>query len=245
MGGPRDDTVAAVCGRFVSSTSPAELAAQFGVDDGPAPQAGPRWNVAPTDEVLAVATSRGVRRLGAFSWGLLPGPHATKRLINLRAETLAERPAFRRRLERNRCIVPADGFYEWKRPAGPHGAKVPHFIAAADQRPLGLAGLWAAVRRDGAVDGWIRTCTILTCAQNELVAEVHDRMPVVLAPGAWDTWLDDAEDDVGLLSSILVPAPSDALTIWPVSPAVNRVANEGPELVAPVGPPLSSKLSSK
>lgn len=221
----------------MSSTPPAELAAQFGVDDIRAPDLGPRWNVAPTDEVLAVATSRGVRRLGTFSWGLLPGPRATKRLINLRAETLAERPTFRRRLQRNRCIVPADGFYEWKRPAGPGATKVPHFISAADQRPLALAGLWAAVRRDGgeAGDGdeWLRTCTILTCAPNELVAEVHDRMPVVLAPDAWDTWLDADVDDVGLLSSLLVPAPPTALTMWPVTPAVNRVANDGPELALP------------
>jgi putative SOS response-associated peptidase YedK len=231
-----------MCGRFVSSTPAAVLAEQFSVTEVVAPDVGPRWNVAPTDEVLAVATRRGVRRLGVFSWGLVPGwsPKPT-RLINLRAETLASRPTFRRRLQRNRCIVPADGFYEWKAP-GPGRAKVPHFITSRDGRPLALAGLWAAVRPPGDEEAeWLRTCTIVTGPPNELVAAVHDRMPVVLPEAAWDAWLDDTEEDVALLSSLLVPAPAETMEMWPVSTSVNAVGNDGPNLVAPAGPAVSSE----
>ncbi|MGH9154826.1 MAG: SOS response-associated peptidase [Acidimicrobiales bacterium] len=219
-----------MCGRFVSSTPASVLAAQFRVDEIRAAELPPRWNVAPTDEVLAVATGRGVRRLGSFSWGLLPGPGAARRLINLRAETLATRPTFRRRLQRNRCVVPADGFYEWKVVA-PGQPKVPYFISARDGRPLALAGLWGAVRQPD--ETWLRTCTILTGAPNDLVAGVHARMPVILPEPAWEVWLDDTEENVAALSALLVPAPSELLAMWPVGTAVNKVAHDGRELVTP------------
>jgi len=230
-----------VCGRFVSSTPASALAAQFAVDEVVAPEVAPRWNVAPTDDVLAVATRHGRRRLGAFSWGLVlsapPAGARPRRPINLRSEALADRPALRRRLQRNRCVVPADGFYEWQ-PAGPGRAKVPHLIAPADGRPLALAGLWAAVRTGPGDGDWLRTCAILTGPPNELVAAVHDRMPVILPEGAWARWLDDEVDDVAALAALLVPAPAASLAMWPVAPLVNSVANDGPELVAPTTAPV-------
>lgn len=226
----------------MATAPPSVLAARFRVDEVVAPDPGPRWNVAPTDEVLAIAAAGAGRRLGAFSWGLVPGWAARaagdrppRRLINLRSETLLSRGGFRRRLERNRCLIPADGFYEW-RPAAPGRAKVPHFIRGRGGAPLALAGLWAAVRQGPPGDEsapWLRTCAILTGPPNDLVAGVHDRMPVILPESAWETWLDPAVDDAPHLLDLCQPIPAPALEMWPVGPAVNRVANDGPALIEP------------
>ncbi|MGH9177660.1 MAG: SOS response-associated peptidase, partial [Acidimicrobiales bacterium] len=198
----------------------------------------PRFNVAPTDPVAVVATSRGgARRVGAMSWGLVPRWEKalrSRRLINLRSETLLDRPGFRTALERRRCIVPADGFYEWK--ATGDGARQPHFIRACDGRPLALAGLWDVWRDPAAgpdVDP-LRTCTILTTSPNEAMARLHDRMPVVLARDDWELWLDRSEDGAARLAGLLRPCPSEVLEVWPVGPAVNSVRNDGPHLIEPV-----------
>ncbi|MGH9165154.1 MAG: SOS response-associated peptidase [Acidimicrobiales bacterium] len=238
-----------MCGRFVASSPPSVLAEQFAVVeitvDVTVAERPPRWNVAPTDEVLAVATRGGVRRLGVLAWGLVPSwsravtPGRLPRgMINLRAETVVARPAFRRELQRHRCIIPADGFYEWAS-TGSGRSKQPYFIAGRDGRPLALAGLWAAWKDPEAVgddEGWVRTCTIVTTEPNELIAPVHDRMPVVLGEEAWDAWLDRDNDDVEELSSLLVACPAERLTMWPVGAGVNRVQNDGPELVARLAP---------
>ncbi len=258
----------------------AALAEQFMVAEVKAEEQDARYNVAPTDEVYAVATSRGVRRLGTLSWGLLPSwskdASSARRMVNLRAETVTDKPGFRRALERRRCVIPADGFYEWK-PVGEGRAKQPFFITGRDRRPLALAGLWAAWREageeagvgapagkdgtDGAGRGWgprlgeeagvgapagkdgtdwLRTCTIITTEPNDLVAPLHDRMPVILPPEAWDVWLDEDETDAGLLGSLLAPYPSELLEMWPVGREVSSVANDGPHLVEPLerGEPL-------
>jgi putative SOS response-associated peptidase YedK len=229
-----------MCGRIVAATPPAVLAEQFMaaevVSDPELDQ--PRFNVAPTDPVAVVATSSGgVRRVGVMSWGLVPRWEPalrSRRLINLRSETLLARPGFRTALERRRCIVPADGFYEWK--AGRDGAKQPHFIRARSGRPLALAGLWDVWRDEAAgPDGEpLRTCTILTTSPNEVMAGLHDRMPVVLEPGFWDLWLDRAEDGAARLAELLRPCRPELLEAWPVGPAVNSVRNDGPHLVDPV-----------
>lgn len=227
-----------MCGRFLSSSPVSELAERFGaeltIDERP-----PRYNVAPTDEVVAVATSKqGVRRLGLLSWGLVPhwttGSKPGKRLINLRSETLAQRSGFRTILQRRRCILPADGFYEWRR-AGEGRPKQAFLIRSTGGAPLALAGLWDIwVPTEGPDAGErVRTCTILTTSPNEAVATLHDRMPVVLPADAWEPWLDSTVNDLALLQALLRPS-GEPLELVPVGPLVNSVKNDGPELIEPV-----------
>lgn len=226
-----------MCGRFVSSSPVSVLAQQFMAAEVTADEREPRFNVAPTDQVLVVATSRGSRRVGTLSWGLVPNWATTaatgKRMINLRSENIAERPGFRRTLQDRRCIVPADGFYEWRKVVG--GPKQPHLIRARDGSPLAMAGLWDVWtdREDPGAER-LRTCTVLTTAPNHLVAALHDRMPVILPPEAWDVWLDPSVADVGVLTSLLRPCAGDLLELVPVGTAVNSVRNDGPALIEQV-----------
>jgi len=223
-----------MCGRYVAATPPAQLADLFGVTDVRAGDLGARWNVAPTLDVYAVATgSDGERRLGTFRWGLVPwfakDAGGGARMINARAETVAEKPAFRRPLERRRCILPADGFYEWLRTGK---ERLPHLFTAADGSVLGLAGLWEVWRPKDDPDAEpLRTCTIVTSPANAMMRPIHDRMPVVLPPEAWDRWLDPARRRAADVLDLLVPAPDDLLVRRPVSSKVNNVKNEGAELL--------------
>ena len=223
-----------MCGRYVAATPPDQLADLFGVTDVRAGDLGARWNVAPTLEVYAVATgSDGERRLGTFTWGLVPwfakAPTGGAKMINARAETVAEKPAFRRSLERRRCILPADGFYEWLRNGK---ERLPQLFEAADGSVLGFAGLWEVWRPKDEPDAEpLRTCTIITTTANDTMRPIHDRMPVVLPPGAWDTWLDPSPKPSSELMPLLVPPPDGYLTRRPVSTLVNNVKNEGAELL--------------
>jgi putative SOS response-associated peptidase YedK len=231
-----------MCGRFTSTTPPSVLAESFAVDELRLDDdLVPRWNVAPTLPVLAVAESRrtGARRLGTFRWGLVPrwaeSPSVGSRMINARAETVATKPAYRDALVRRRCIVPADAFYEWKVIDG--RPKQPYAIARADGAPLAFAGLWDLWRDPNAPAGEsepLRTCVILTTAANERLAAIHHRMPVVLPPGVWDRWLDPANEDVDDLLGLLVPAPAADFVTWPVRLLGNKATNEGPELLEPI-----------
>lgn len=234
-----------MCGRFVSSTSVSKLAEQFLVEDVKVEEHEPNWNVAPTNEILAVAASKeGTRRLGTFTWGLVPSwakdPAVGNRMINLRAETVSEKPSFRRTLAKHRCIIPVDGFYEWK-DMGRGRKKQPFYVRSRDGTVLALAGLleaWKDRSRpeddEDDEDAWLRTCTIITTAPNGLLAPIHDRMPVVLPPDAWDAWLDRDNDDVDTLAAFLKPAPDDLLELYPVATDVNSVQNNGEHLVAPL-----------
>ena len=229
-----------MCGRYTSTTPLADVADYFAVDEVVADDRGPRWNVAPTDEVLAVAATESGRRLGSLRWGLVPAwaPNLStgSRMINARAESLLEKPAFRPSFARRRCIVPADGFYEWCDGQAWH-------LHRADGAPLAFAGLWASWRRD---DRRVRSCTIVTTGANQVVAPVHYRMPVVLDASDWAEWLDPDDDDVAALSRLLVPADDDLLVRRPVGPAVGNVANDGPDLVAPlVGPTPPIRLGAE
>ncbi len=223
-----------MCGRYVAATPPDQLAEIFGVTDIRAGDLGPHWNVAPTMDVYAVAEgSDGERRLGAFRWGLVPwfskGPAGAAKMINARAETVAEKPSFRRALERRRCILPADGFYEWLRTGK---EKLPHLFAATDGSVLGLAGLWEVWRPEDEPDAEpLRTCTIVTTTANATMAPIHNRMPVVLPPEAWAGWLDRAVTRAADVVGLLVPAPEDLLVRRAVSPRVNSVKNDDAELV--------------
>lgn len=230
-----------MCGRFVSSTPVSKLVEQFLVEEVKVEEHEPSFNVAPTTEILAVAaSSEGVRRLGTFKWGLVPSwakdPATGNRMINLRAETVSEKPTFRRMLAKHRCIIPADGFYEWK-DMGKGRKKQPFFIRPRDESVLALAGLWEAWKDKEAPeddDSWLRTCTIITTAPNELLKPIHNRMPVVLPPEAWDTWLDRSNEDADAMAALLVPAPDDLLEAYPVGTGVNKVANDDAQLVMPL-----------
>ncbi|MBA3653296.1 MAG: SOS response-associated peptidase [Actinobacteria bacterium] len=233
-----------MCGRYVSATPAQQLAEEFHVDVVKADDLAPKYNVAPTDEVYAVAISReGLRQLGTFKWGLVPSwakdPSIGNRMINARAETVSSKPAFRRLLQKRRCILPADGFYEWQRLDGGATSKKPRkqpfFIRRRDGKPMALAGLWEVWKpRDQQGADWLRSATIITGEPNELVCRIHDRMPVILPEPVWDTWLDPANDDVDALAALLVPYPADLLEAYPVATDVNSVQNDGSHLIAPL-----------
>jgi putative SOS response-associated peptidase YedK len=256
-----------MCGRFTTSTPPAVLAEHFKVDALKTEDLGENYNVAPTARVYAVATTKeGERALGTFKWGLVPGwakdPSVGSKMINARAETVSTKNAYRKAFQKKRCIIPADGFYEWQVVPGPppaegeqpadgaragQGAKAakpnkqPVFIHRVDGQPLAFAGLWETWQGAGDVEP-IRTCTIITTTANETLRPVHDRMPVILPPEAWDVWLDPEQQDPEVLEKLLVPAAEDLLTYHPVSKLVNSVRNRGIELVRPIDPETGEVL---
>ncbi len=238
-----------MCGRFVSSSSPDKIADFFGASfEGE--ELGANFNVAPTNDVYAVvADGEGGRHLQAYRWGLVPSwakdLKIGAKMINARAETLGEKPAFKGLFRKHRLIVPMDGFYEWQAGAGGDGAltkagkpvKTPMFIHRRDGEPLAVAGLWAAWKEPGSEPdaAWLHSCTVITTSANTTMAPVHDRMPVLLPRRAWEEWLDPRNQDMAALQRLLVPAPDDLLTMHAVDVAVNSVRNKGPELIAPVG----------
>jgi len=236
-----------VCGRFTSFTAPDRLIDTFEVEQVKTEPLPLRYNVAPTDPVYAVAERRGrhegdavVRQLGAFRWGLVPSwakdPAVGFKMINARAETVATKPAYRQALRRRRCIIPADGFYEWqvRDGASPQG-RLPYAIVGRDHQPLAFAGLWDIWRDPSRPDDEpLRTCVIVTTTANEALAPIHHRMPVVLPQAVWGCWLDPSLEDPDELERLLVPAAADALVAYPVSTRVNRVGNDGPELLEPL-----------
>jgi putative SOS response-associated peptidase YedK len=241
-----------MCGRYTSTTSVADLAEIFEVDEVRAEPRPARYNVAPTTEILAVVQrsssdgENGVkgpgRALGTFRWGLVPSwakdPSAGSRMINARSEGIASKPAYRSAFARRRCLIPADAFYEWQQRTGPDGrsaGKLPYAFRRKDGMPMAFAGLWE-VWRDGRDPGSppLRTCVIATTAANSLMADVHDRMPVVLAPEDWSEWLDTSTNGPGAVERLLVPAPAEWFDAYPVSTMVNNVANDGPHLLDPL-----------
>jgi len=229
-----------VCGRFVQTTPPAVLAEQFGVAEIiDELENRPDWNVTPRRRVPVVREREPGRRvLEPMRWGLVPrwakDPGIGDRLINARVESLTTKPAFRRAVARRRCLVPADGFYEWQ-PVPGRRRKQPWYFRARDGRPLAFAGLWEAWRPEGCSEGpWLVTYVIITTDANRLMAPIHDRMPAILTPEHWASWLDVTEHDPARASALCGPAPDDLLECWPVSTEVNNPAHNGPELIRPV-----------
>jgi putative SOS response-associated peptidase YedK len=224
-----------VCGRYTLATpGPAELRARFPV--GETVEIRPRYNVAPGDDVLAVTTDReGHPRGELLRWGLVPSwanvPDARMKMINARVETVSEKPAFRRPFGRFRCLIVADGFYEW-RPASESGPKQPFHITRSDGAPFGFAGLWSIWH--GEDDAKLRSCAILTTAANSAVAPLHDRMPVILAPDAEAAWLDPSTPRAELIE-IMTPLRPAETALRPVGLAVNDARYDGPECLAPAG----------
>jgi putative SOS response-associated peptidase YedK len=201
---------------------------------------GPRYNVAPTQPIEVIVQRDDGRALELHRWGLVPSfaksVSAGNRLINARAETIATSPAFRASFARRRCVIPADGFYEWRRNGSAKtGRKQPFLIHAADDRPLAFAGVWAPWR-DPAGGDWVLSAAVVTTRANGVVSQLHDRMPVILEPSEWPIWADPEIRDPGLLADLLRPADDDLLTLTEVSPLVNNANNEGPELLLPPEP---------
>ena len=239
-----------MCGRYVSSSQPDEIARYFGaemseslVDDSPPAN----FNVAPTAQVFVVLETGETRRLETARWGLVPNwakdLSIGAKMINARAETLATKNAFKRAFQRKRCIIPADGFYEWKVIPG-QKKKQPMYIHRADGDRFAFAGLWELWRNPNAPDDEpVRTCTIITGQPNEMVSPIHDRMPVMLPPDAWSTWLDHDNHDLDMLGKLLVPAPASIIAVHPVSTAVNNVRNREPSLIDPIDPDAEQQQS--
>jgi putative SOS response-associated peptidase YedK len=231
-----------MCGRFVSSNSPERIAEFFGaaLDIG---SLGQNYNVAPTNDVYGIVAPADAPTplVRAFHWGLVPSwAKDTKigsRMINARAETVAEKPAFKRLLVKHRLIMPMDGFYEWQVIPG-RKVKQPYFIRRRDHEPLAAAGLWSVWRdRDAGDDApWLHSCTLITTAANSTMSPVHDRMPVFLPSDDWSRWLDPELRDPAAITSLLRAAPDDLLELVPVSTEVNNVRHKGPELIEPIEP---------
>lgn len=229
-----------MCGRYVSTRTPQQLAEVFGAEIDVDPLE-PSYNVAPTNDVYAVVAGDpgGPPVIRAFRWGLVPSwasdAKIGSRMINARAETLAEKPSFKTLFRSRRLLVPMDGFYEWQVVPGAK-AKRPLFIHRPDGRPLAAAGLWSAWRDKtaGPDAPWLHTLSIITTAANETIAPIHDRMPAFLDESVWDEWLDPTDHDVEQLAHLLGPAPAELLVADEVSTAVNNVRNKGPELIVPV-----------
>lgn len=219
-----------MCGRFVALSDVDGIVRFLEVEDRKAPPLERNYNVAPTQDVHAAAVHDGVRHLVTFRWGLVPSwakdPSIGARMINARAETLLDKPAFRPSLERRRCLLPAAGFYEWERR---DGVKVPHFITHDSGEPLAFAGLWASWRRG---EERLLTTTIVTTAADGPVTRLHDRMPVALPRESWATWL-DLDLDVRAAADVVRNAPTPALTFRAVSTLVNDHRNNGPQLLEP------------
>lgn len=231
-----------MCGRFAQQRPASELAEIFAAEPL-ADDLGPRFNVAPTDEALVVVQREDRRAITAYRWGLIPHwAESTKvgsRMFNARAETLTSSPAFRDAFVRKRCLVPVDGFYEWKREGT---VRQPFLIGRADGTPLTLAGLWAGWR-DPATDRVVRTFTIITSRPNDQMADLHDRMPVAVPEEIWPLWLDPLANR-SELRAILEPNDDVALRIQPVSRLVNDVRNDGPELIEPFAAEATDHVSA-
>lgn len=235
-----------MCGRFVSTSNPDKIADYFDAE-ADVDSLGENYNVAPTHDIYAVVTGPdGVTRVEAFHWGLIPSwakdRKIASRMINARAETLGEKPAYKGLFRKKRCIIPMDGFYEWK-PGSPDGpltakgkpVKQPMFINRLDGEPLAVAGLWSAWRDPEDADGrFLHSATIVTTAANEAMKPVHDRMPVMIPKSRWAEWLDPANDRIDELTSLFAVPDDGSLQLRPVSTDVNNVRNNGPELIEPV-----------
>ena len=221
-----------MCGRYSLISDIGELARRFGFD-GNRVDPGPRYNIAPTQGILTVVGGEN-RRGGLMRWGLIP--HWAKnasigaRMINARAETVAEKPAFRDALRRRRCLVLADGFYEWQRTSV---GNRPMRITMASGEPFAFAGLWS-VWKDPDGDR-IPSCSIITTEANDLLRPIHERMPVILPREMEEFWLDKSLEDSGALGGLLVPDPGGAMEAYEVSTLVNSAANDGPEVIARIG----------
>ena len=230
-----------MCGRYTLISNISELQGRFGfVMDGPAPE--PRYNIAPTQSVLTVVNDGG-RRGEMMRWGLVPSwakdIKIGSRMINAVSETAAAKPAFRSAFRRRRCLVLADGFYEWRREGK---QRVPMYFFHKSGEPMAFAGLWESWQ--SSEGEWVRSCSILTTTANEFIASTHHRMPVILSSETEPLWLDPLTETPANLEPLLMPAPADSLDAREVSPMVNNVRNDAPGCIAPAASPQEVRLFS-
>jgi putative SOS response-associated peptidase YedK len=234
--GLADHYIGRMCGRIIQSSAPLRYAIVDGMNvrDSRLHNHPPRWNAAPSQDLLVIRRNHrtGEVSLDPLRWGLIPNwcddPKGGRKPINAKCETVRDLPAFREAYRGRRCIVPVDGFFEWKAIKG-RKAKQPYAIAMKDGAPFGLAGIWENWKEPASGD-WIRTFAIITTDANELVAEIHDRMPVILAPADYALWLGEEDDPHGLMRSF--PAP--LMRMWPISPRVNKPENDDAAIVEPI-----------
>jgi len=222
-----------MCGRFSQTATPEVVAQQFSLDDPPLFK--PRYNTAPSQSIVAIRIEPAItnRKFVMLRWGLIPSwakdPKIGNQCINAKAETVAEKPSFRSAFKKRRCLVIADGFYEWQR-QGAH--KQPMWIGLRSKRPFAFAGLWEHWKP--AEGEPVETCTIITTEPNDLMATIHNRMPVILAPASYDQWLDPTFQQAEPLKALLRPYPSEELTAFPVSTLVNNPRHDAPQCLEPV-----------
>src|SRR5689334_320194 len=222
-----------MCGRYAVTSAPEAIRALFGYPEQP--NFPPRYNVAPTQPIAIVRLIDGRRQFALVRWGLLPSwvkdPKGFSLLINARGESLTDKPAFSAAVKRRRCLVPADGFYEWKTTKA---GKQPYFVRAKSGDPIAFAGLWETWMGPNGEE--LETAAIVTTRASHALASIHERVPVVVPRDAFDLWLDCANVDVETAMTLVAPAPDAALEFYKVSTAVNRAANDNPALVEPWSP---------
>jgi putative SOS response-associated peptidase YedK len=226
-----------MCGRYLIITNPEAIRRQFGYLEQPNFPA--RYNVAPTQPIPIVRLNEGKREFALVRWGLIPAwvkdPRGFGLLINARGESVIDKPVFRNAMKRRRCLIPADGFYEWSE-AG--GKKRPYLVRPKHGGPIAFAGLWECWMGPNGEE--METAAIVTTEANRTLSAILHRMPVILAPDAFDFWLDCANVDATTAAAVIAPAPESLLEAYEISTAVNRVANDGPQLIAPLAPPPAS-----
>jgi putative SOS response-associated peptidase YedK len=222
-----------MCGRYTIASPPEAIRALLGYEERP--NFPPRYNVAPTQPIPIVRLTEGARHFALVRWGLLPSwvkdPKTFTLLINARAESVNDKPAFRAAMKRRRCLIPADGFYEWQKRGE---RKQPFFVHAKSGTPLIFAGLWETWCGPNGEE--LETAVIVTCEANRLLASIHSRMPVIVPPEAFDLWLDCTNVDASTAEALLRPAPESLLEAYEVPLAVNRVANDDAKLIEPLAP---------
>jgi putative SOS response-associated peptidase YedK len=222
-----------MCGRYVIKSSPEAIRALFGYSEQP--NFPPRYNIAPTQPVPVVRLAEGRRSFALVRWGLIPAwvkdPRTFTLLINARGESVLDKPAFRNAMRRRRCLFPTDGFYEWRQEGK---AKRPFFVRPKAGGPMAFAGLWETWMGPNGEE--TETGAIVTTRANRTLAAIHDRMPVIVPPDAFDFWLDCAKVDAETAAALIAPAPDDVVEAYEISSAVNHVANDSPELIAPAKP---------
>ena len=223
-----------MCGRFTLSASPTSLTDTFPGFELP-DQLTPRYNITPTQDVAVVANNNP-GKIDLFRWGLIPSwakdPTIGNRMINARSETLSQKPSFRTAYRRWRCLILADGYYEWRKEPG-GGAKTPFYIRMASEKPFAFAGLWEQWQPSRDADA-VLSCTILTCPPNEMLEQIHHRMPVILDYDAYDLWLEPNNQPPAEMNHLLKPYPAEEMTAYPVSSLVNRPQNDTPAYTLPI-----------
>jgi putative SOS response-associated peptidase YedK len=222
-----------MCGRYTLTSAPEAIRALFRYEEQP--NFPPRYNIAPTQPIAIVRLSEGKRQLALVRWGLLPSwvkdPKTFTLLINARGESVCDKPAFRNAMKRRRCLIPADGFYEWQAVAG---RKQPFYVRAKAGTPLAFAGLWETWIGPNGEE--LETAAIVTTRANRTLAAIHERMPVVVPPEAFDLWLNCADVDAKTAEALIQPASDNLLEAYAISTAVNRVANDNAKLIEPSAP---------